>query len=43
MRIAGHDIRTRGHSSVANDDVRVGPTNRQVVAAAREIEKALGS
>ena len=28
---------------LANDDVRVGPTNRQVVAAAREIEKAPGS
>jgi len=28
---------------LANDDVRVGPTNKQVVAAAREIEKALGS
>ena len=43
MRKPGHNIRTRGQSSVANDDVRAGPTNKQVVAAAREIEKALGS
>ena len=27
---------------LANDDVRVDPTNKQVVAAGREIEKALG-
>lgn len=28
---------------LANDDVRVGPTNRHAVVAAREIEKAPGS
>ncbi len=43
MRNPGHNILTKGHSSVANDDLRVGPTNKQVVVAAQEIEKALSS
>jgi hypothetical protein len=42
MRNPGHNIRTKEHSSVANDDLRVGPTNKRVVAA-QEIEMALSS